>query len=383
MSNRLTHRRLRRLAAGLAGCALIGCTRESPVVKIGFVGPLTGDQATIGGSTLSGAALAVKQANARGEVLPGYRLELVPLDDQHSPTQAVAAAKKLIADPDVMAVIGHLNSSCTMPASAIYHQAQMLQITPVSSNPQITRQGFNTIFRVCATDNLQGPAAALFAVRELGVTRPFILDDMTTYGRGLAREFEAKLQALGVTPLGHEGITQGDKDFTALLTKIKAAGPDLVYFAGMYPEGALLIRQRAELGLTARFLGGDGLYDQALIDLATPQIAEGVYLTTIGSDVRRIPTAQAFVHAYEATYGPVGIFPAYAYEATTIAIRAIQRAGAKDRRAVLAAMQTLESYSGIFGPQRFDAHGDSAIHDIGIFTVRDGKFVFVKSAAWQ
>ena len=363
--------------------ATAGCSRSSPVIKIGFVAPLTGDQASVGQDLYQGAKLAIEQTLTRGPILPGYQLELLALDDQHSPTQAVAAAKKLVADPDVIAVVGHLNSSCTMPASAIYHQARMVQITPVSSNPQISRQGFDTFFRTCATDDLQGPAAARFAVRELGAKRIAILDDMTTYGRGLANEFERKVRALGVQVLSHEGITQGDKDFAPLLTKLKAQQPDLLYFAGMYPEGALLIKQRYELGLGGSFMGGDGLFDATLITLASPQVAEGIYLTTIGSDVHRIATAQAFIKTYEARYGPVGAYTAYAYEATSIAITAIQHAGQKDRLAVLAAMKQLKDYPGIFGTQNFDERGDSLIHDVGLFTVNNGKFVFVKSATWD
>lgn len=373
----------KRLLRVCLSVVIAGCGRQASVVKIGFAAPLTGDQATTGEAMLNGAKLAVDQAKAGGEILPGYQLELAALDDQRNPTQAVAAAKKLVADPDVVAVVGHLNSSCTMPASSVYHQARMLQISPVSSNPQISRQGFDTFYRTCATDDLQGPAAALFSIRELGVKRVFILDDMTTYGRGLANEYERKLRALGAEAIGHEGITQGDKDFTSLLTKIKALQPDLVYFAGMFPEAALLIKQRRDVGLGGSFMGGDGLFDPVLIELATPQAAEGVYLTTIGSDIRQVPTAQAFVKAYEARYGPIGAYSAYAYEASTIVIWAIRQAGSKDRQAVLAAMKTLKDYPGLFGPQNFDEKGDSRIRDIGLFTVRDGTFVFLKTASWD
>ena len=199
----------------------------------------------------------------------------------------------------------------------------------------------------------------------------------------MANELEKKLKAIGAEILGHEGITQGDKDFTPLLTKVKSLHPDLVYFAGMFPEGALLIKQRYELGLRGYFMGGDGLFDPVLIDLAGPKVAEGVYLTTIGSDIHRISTAQAFVKAYEATHGPIGAYSAYAYEAANIVIWAIQHAGHKDRQAVLAAMKTLKDYPGIFGTQNFDEKGDSLIRDIGLFTVKDGKFVFLKTASWD
>ena len=363
--------------------AAAGCSRGEPVVKIGFVAPLTGDQAPHGLDMLQGAKMAIAHAVADGPVIPGYRLELEDLDDQRNPTQAVAAAKKLVADPDVAAVVGHLNSSCTMPASAIYHQARMLHISPISSNPQISRQGFDTFYRTCVTDDLQGPAAALFAVRELRATRIFILDDMTTYGRGLANEFEKKLRALGIAPLGHEGITQGDKDFTPTLTKIKALNPDLLYFAGMFPEAALLIRQKKDIGLDAAYMGGDGQFDPVLIDLATPEAAEGAYLTTIGSDIHQVPSARAFVDEYERRFGPIGAYSAYAYEATSLAIWAIRKAGTKDRAAVLAAMKTIKDYPGLFGPENFDKKGDTLIRDVGIFTVKSGKFAFLKTASWE
>ncbi|MBI4354106.1 MAG: branched-chain amino acid ABC transporter substrate-binding protein [Candidatus Omnitrophica bacterium] len=367
------------------GLLVVGCSQHQaePVIKIGFVAPLTGDQAPHGEDMLNGARLALEHAQGSGEIVPSYRVELVPLDDQRNPTQAVAAAKKLVSDPDVVAVVGHLNSSCTMPASAVYHQARMLQITPVSSNPKISRQGFDTFYRTCATDDLQGPAGALFAIRELGAKRLFLIDDMTTYGRGLANEFEKKARELGAELLGHEGITQGDKDFTPLLTKLKAQQPDLVYFAGMFPEGALLIKQRKDVGLSGYFMGGDGLFDPVLIELATAEAAEGVYLTTIGSDIHAIPTAQAFVNAYEARYGPIGAYSAYAYEATSMMLWAVRQAGAKDRSAVLAAMKRLKDYPGLFGLQNFDEKGDSLIRDIGLFTVRDGKFTFLKAASWD
>lgn len=370
---------------GLAACVftLVGCGKGERIVKIGFVAPLTGDQAPQGEDMLNGAELALNQANAKGPILPGFELKMFALDDQRNPTQAVSAAKKLVADPDVVAVVGHLNSSCTMPASAIYHQAGLLQISPVSSNPQISRQGFENLYRTCATDDLQGPAAAIFMVTELHARRIFVLDDMTTYGRGLANELIRKLQAMHAEVIGHEGITQGDKDFVPILTKVKSLNPDVVYFAGMFPEGALLIKQRQQVGLASLFMGSDGQFDPVLIGLATPQAAEGVYLTTIGSDIHVLSSAQDFVKAYEAKYGAIGAYSAYAYEAMNIAIWAIRTAGKNDRPSVLAAMKALKDFPGIFGPQNFDRKGDSLIRDIGIFTVKDGQFVFVKTAKWD
>ncbi|MBI1953947.1 MAG: branched-chain amino acid ABC transporter substrate-binding protein [Candidatus Omnitrophica bacterium] len=359
---------------------LAGCGNREPVLKIGFVAPLTGDQAAHGMDMLRGAELALEEALSRGPLIPGCRVELAALDDARSPAQAVAAAKKLASDPDVAAVVGHLNSSCTKPASAIYHEARMLHVNPVSSNPDISRQGFDNLFRVCPTDDLQGPAGARFAIERLGAKRLFVIDDLTTYGRGLANEFIKAARVMGGEILGHEGITQGEKDFTPLLTKIKAIHPDLIYFAGMFPEAALLLKQRFELGVAARFLGGDGLFEPTLITLATPAAAEGAFLTTLGADLRAIPQAGAFVRAFEAKYGHLGAYSSYVYESTGVVLEAIRRAGRKDRQAVLAAMKQIKEYPGILGVHTFDARGDTTLRTIGIYTVKNGKFEFLQAA---
>ena len=370
----------RRFSAFLLLALFAGCGKSEPVIKIGFVAPLTGDQAAHGNDMLQGAQLALDEAKAAGEIIPGFKVELSPLDDNRSPAQAVSAAKRLAADSDVLAVVGHLNSSYTKPASAVYHEARLLHLCPVSSNPEISRQGFDTFYRICPTDDLQGPAGARYAVQKLGAKKIFVLDDMTTYGRGLANEFTNAAKNLPVEILGHEGITQGEKDFTPVLTKIKGLEPDLIYFAGMFPEAALLLKQKLKLGLPAKFLGGDGLFEPALIELATPEAAEGMSLTTLGGDIRSLPTAQAFVQAFEAKYGRLGAYSWYAYESTRIALQAIRRAGKKDRTAVLAAMKGMGSYSGILGVHTFDSKGDTSLRTIGVYTVRGGKFQFVEAS---
>ena len=222
-------------------------------------------------------------------------------------------------------------------------------------------------------------------VEELQALKIFLIDDMTTYGRGLANEFARAIEQMnteyGFRPdielVGHESITQGDKDFTPLLTKIKQLNPDAIYFAGMYPEGALLIKQRYDLQVPSVFMGGDGLFEAALIQLATPDAAEGVYLTTLGGDIHAVPAAQGFVRAYEARHGAVGAYSAYAYEAMHIVLWAIRRAGTHDRAAVLAAMRALKDYRGILGVHNFNDTGDTTNRIIGIFTVHDGGFQFV------
>ncbi len=369
------------IAAALVGAALwAGCGKGEPVAKIGFSGPLTGDQAAQGTDMLRGAQLALEQAVKAGQILPGVKIELAALDDSHNPALAVSVAKRLSSDPDVVAIVGHLNSSCTKPASAVYHEARMLHVNPVSSNPEISRQGFDTFFRICPTDDLQGPAGLRFAAEHLGTRRVFVIDDMTTYGRGLANEFIKAARERGVEILGHEGIAQGEKDFNPLLTKVKSIGPDLIYFAGMYPEAALLIKQRYELQIPAKFLGGDGLFEPTLIALAGPGASREVYVTTLGGDIRQVSTAKSFVEAFEKRYGHLGAYSSYAYEATRLVLEAIRRAGKKDRAAILNAMKEMKSYPGILGDHTFDARGDTTIRTIGIYRIKDGKFQFVEAA---
>ena len=365
-------------------CCLLGMfslgAKKPGVVKIGCVGPITGDQASLGLDQLHALRIAVDEANAKGEIIPGYRLEIVSLDDQHNPSQAVAMAKRLAADPDVLAVVGHVNSSCSLSAAPIYQNARMAQISPSSSNPEISRKGFDTFFRTCATDDIQAPQAAYFAFERLKAKKVFVIDDKTTYGKGIADEFEKEIRRLGSGVLGHEGITQGEKDFAPLLTKIKGLSPDLIFFGGMYPEGALLVRQAKSLGLSSQWLGGDGIYVNSFIDLAKED-AEGVYCTFIGADVSSMESAKHYLETYTARFGRQrGPYSAYAYDAANIIIEAIRKAGKKDRSAVLAQVRATKDFPGVVGLTSFDQKGDSSIQLIGVFQVRNQAFEYAGPA---
>ncbi len=362
--------------------ALSGCsqTPAGSTIKIGCAAPMTGDQAQLGVDTCRGVSMAVEEANAKGDVIPGFKLEAVSADDQHNPAQAVNVAKKFASDPDMLAVMGHFNSSCSKPASAIYHEARLVQLTAVSTNPEISRQGFDTFFRTAATDDVQGPSAAKYAMNHLGVKSVFVIDDKTTYGKGLADEFEKKAREIGLNVLGHEGITQGDKDFTPLLTRIKPMNPDLIYFGGIYPEGALMVRQARALGITAGLMGGDGLANPIYSQLATPEIAEGTFATMVGGDIHQVPSAKEFIQKYEKLYGPIGQWSAYAYDATNILIEAIRKGGAKNREAVLKAMRQIPEFSGITGKVVFDEKGDNKNQMIGVFKFHQGKLAYIGPA---
>lgn len=367
------------LAAALCLSAVAMAADEgSDEVRIGLAAPLTGPETFIGVGMMQGAQMAVEDANAKGPVFGGAKLKLVPMDDQRNPTQAVLVANKLSADPGVVAVVGHFNSSCTKAASSIYHESRMAQVTPASTNPDISRQGFDTFFRICATDDVQAPAAAVFAYDKLGVRKIAVIDDKTTYGSGLAGAFEKKFRELGGEVLRHDGITQGDKDFSPLLTKVRSLKPELVFYGGCYPEMALLVKQAKKMGLDAKWLGGDGIHDVTLIKLVTPELADGIYSTMLGVDPHSVPAAKDFVARYEARFGEIGSFSAYGYEAAGVLIEAIRRAGKGDREAVLAEMKKMKDYPGILGPINFDERGDAVGKSVGVFKVENGKFVFIE-----
>ncbi len=351
---------------------------KEDTILIGLAAPLTGDQAYVGTGMLQGAQMAVEDANVRGPVFGNTKLKLAPMDDQHNPTQAVLVANKLIANPDVVGVVGHFNSSCTKATSAIYHEARMVQITPASTNPEISKQGFDTFFRVCTTDDVQGPSAARFVYEKLGARKVTVVDDKTTYGKGLADEFEKTFKTLGGTVLRHDGITQGEKDFTPLLTKLKSLEPELIFYGGVYPELALLIKQSSKIGFSVPWMGGDGVFDVTLIQLVSPELAEGSYATMLGIDPHELPSAKDFVARYEARYGELGSFSAYGYDAANVLIEAIARAGSKDRAMILREVKKTKDFQGILGILNFDAKGDAVGRSLGIFKIENGKFRFIE-----
>lgn len=337
------------LASFAAAAASAG---EPPPVKIAVCGPLTGDQGKMGEDIQHGVELAVLQWNAKGGVL-GRKVEVALGDDQHDPKQARAVAVTLI-NQGVAGVVGHFNSSCTIPASDVYSEAGIPMITPASTNPQVTDRGYENVFRVCGRDDQQGRVAARYAVEVLKMKKVAVLHDKTTYGEGLANEFR---RALGdsVKVVYQGGIMQEDLDYKAVLASVKAAEPELWFFGGIYPQAARLVKQARELGLAATFMSGDGTLDMEFIKIAGPA-AEGA-IVTFGPDPERIPTAKAFLEEYHKRYGKHGPYSLYAYDAANILLEGIRKAGSTEGAKVCAAIRA-EGHEGAFGPIAFDAKGD-------------------------
>jgi len=352
-----------------------GCSGEKKpdTVTIGIAGPMTGDQSKMGMDFKNGVQLAVDEWNAKGGVL-GKKVVMLVEDDQHDPKQAVAIANKL-ANEGVAGVIGHFNSSCSIPASLTYEEGGVPMITPATTNPEFTERGLWNVFRVCGRDDQQGEAAAKFAVDTLGVKRVAILHDKTTYGQGLADQFRDNLGD-SVEVVYYGGVIQGDKDFKSVLTTIKSDNPELLYFGGIYPEGGLIAKQAREIGLDATLFGGDGIIDPKYIEIAG-DAAEGTYIT-FSPDPESIPTAKAFLDVYHKRFGPHGPYSIYAYDAANILLKSIQDTGSTDGREVADHIRH-GSFSGALGTVEFDDKGDNKIAHYVIWQVKGGKFVQVSN----
>lgn len=355
---------------GFTMLAGFGCQKKSDVIKIGVAGPMTGDQSKMGMDFKNGVTLAVEEWNERGGVL-GKRIELRIEDDQHDPKQAVSVANKMMND-GVTGVIGHFNSSCSIPASDVYDRSGVPMISPGSTNPQLTEKGYKGVFRVCGRDDQQGKVAADFVAGQLRVKRVAVIHDKTTYGQGLADEFK---KALGnkAEVVFYGGIVQGDKDFKGVLTTIKGKNPELVFFGGIYPEAGLMVRQAKETGLQAPFMSGDGSIDPKFIEIAGAKSAEGTYLT-FSPDPRNIPTAKDFVEKYRTKYGELGPYSIYAYDAANIMLSAINEAKSTEGKLIMDKLHSIE-FSGALGTIKFDEKGDVTSAPYVIWTTKDGKFV--------
>ncbi len=360
-------------ALSLSGC---GKTENGGgnVIKIGSVAPLTGPQTHIGKDNENGARLAVDEINAQGLVLGGKKvtLELLGEDDQAEPKTATIVAQKLV-DAGVVAVIGHLNSGTTIPASRIYHDAGIPQISPSATAVAYTAQGYNTAYRVMANDAQQGKALGQFAVTRLGAKKVAIIDDRTAYGQGLADEFEKAVIAAGGEIVAHEFTNDKATDFTAILTSIKGKAPDLVFFGGMDPQGGPMAKQLKRLGLTAKLLGGDGLQNANFVKLAGAD-AEGVLASSPGLPIDSMPGGPEFRKKFEAKYGVIQVYAPYAYDAVYALVGAMKRADSSTPAKVLAELPKTD-LQGVSGPIRFDAKGDTQGGAVTLYEVKNG--------AWQ
>ncbi|HZM48244.1 MAG TPA: branched-chain amino acid ABC transporter substrate-binding protein [Burkholderiales bacterium] len=388
----MVRRRLLNAGLGLAVAVFIAaCGQEPPpppppaakveapkpppevVVKIGQVSPLTGPQAHLGKDNDNGARLAIEEMNAKGLVIGGAKVkfELVSEDDQADPKTGTVVAQKLV-DAKVAGVIGHLNSGTTIPASKIYSDAGIPQISPSATAVAVTAQGYKSIFRTMANDAQQGKVLGEYAVGPMSAKRIAIIDDRTAYGQGLADEFEKAAKAGGATIVGREYTNDKATDFRAILTGIKGKKPDLVFYGGMDAQAGPMAAQLQSLAVKAKFLGGDGAQSQEFIKLAGPA-AEGVIASSPGLPLEKMPGSKGFSDKFTGKYGQIQIYAPYAYDATMTLIEAMQKANSTDPAKYLPELAKT-SRQGVTGPIGFDEKGDLRNGPITLYVVKSGKW---------
>ncbi len=361
-------------AAGAVAPAAAPAAEALPVIKIGHVAPLTGSIAHLGKDNENGARLAIDELNEAGVEIGGkkVKLELVSEDDQADAKTATTVAQRLI-DAKVAGVVGHLNSGTTIPASKIYNDAGIPQVSPSATNPDYTRAGFKTAYRVIANDVAQGKALGGFAVDTLKAKNIAVIDDKTAYGQGLATEFENAAKAKGATIVTHES-TQSDKtDFKAILTNIKAKKPDIVFFGGMDAQAGPMAQQMKQLGISARLLGGDGFQSPKFIELAG-DAAEGQYASSPGMPKEQLPGFAEFNAAYKKKFNSeIQIYAPYTYDAVKVMVEAMKRAGSAEPAKYLPELAKTDM-QGKSGPIKFDDKGDIVGGSVTIYQAKGGKW---------
>ncbi len=343
-------------------------------IKIGVAGPMTGANASFGQQYMKGAQAAADAINKAGGV-NGEKIVLVAGDDACEPKQAVAVANRLVDQDKVSGVVGHFCSSSTIPASEIYSDAGVIAITPGSTNPTVTERGLKEMFRMCGRDDQQGIVAGDYIVDVLKGKKVAVIHDKDTYGQGLADATQSQLKKRGVTPVLYEGLTRGEKDFSALVTKIRSVGADVVYFGGLHPEAGPLVRQMREQGLKdVKFMSDDGIVTDELVTTAGgPQYVDGVYMT-FGADPRMLPDSKAVVEEFRKSgYEPEG-YTLYAYASVQALAAAFN--GAKSNKGDAAGVWLKANpVKTVMGEKTWDAKGDLKVSDYVVYQWdKDGKY---------
>jgi branched-chain amino acid transport system substrate-binding protein len=359
----------------MAGTAMA----QDLVVKIGHVGPTSGAIAHLGKDNENGARLAIEELNAKGVMIGGKKakFELLPEDDAGDPKQGTAAAQKLV-DSKVNGVIGHLNSGTSIPASKLYSDAGIPQISPSATNPKFTRNGYKTTFRVVADDVHLGGTLGKYAVTQLKGKAIAIIDDRTAYGQGVAEEFEKGVKAAGGKTVGRQFTTDKATDFTAILTAIKGANPDVVFFGGMDAVAGPMLRQMKQLGINAKFMGGDGICSGELPKLAAGTMGDGqVICAEAGGIDPKDAAATKAMNDFRAKFkgkfnADVQIYAPYVYDATMVMADAMVKAGSADPAKYLPVLAKTAGFKGVTGTIAFDEKGDIKNGALTLYTYKGG-----------
>jgi branched-chain amino acid transport system substrate-binding protein len=364
--------------AGAIAFVFAGAAQAQEEVRIGHVGPMSGSIAHLGKDNENGAKMAIDELNAKGVVIGGKKIKLVLLteDDAADPKQATAVAQKLV-DAKVKGVVGHLNSGTTIPASKIYYEAGIPQLSPSATNPKYTQQGFNTAFRLVANDGQLGGTLGRYAVDALKAKRVAVIDDRTAYGQGVAEEFVKGVNGkkAGTEIVARQYTNDKATDFSAILTAIKAKNPDIIFFGGMDAVAGPMLRQMKQLGINAKLMGGDGICTEALAKLAGDAMADN---QVVCAEAGGVEDAQKvgldnFKAAYKKKFGiDVQIYAPYVYESVMTLVAAMEKAGAADPVKYLPVLAKIQR-TGVTGNIAFDAKGDMKEGTLTLYSYKDAK----------
>ena len=346
----------------VATFAATAAAQQKGRIKIAVQAPLSGEQAAIGEHIKLGAQLAVEESAKSFKDL-GYDLVLVPQDDQAKPEVGVANARNMVADPEVLVIVGHFNSGVALPSSEVYKDAMLTMISPANTATEITDRGYPNVNRVCGRDDVQGPVGARFTAQDLKLKSVYIIHDKTLYGQGVAENFRNEAKKLGLNVLGFDG-TEERANFSPMIIPLKAKNPDLVYFGGIYHQGGLLLKQLREKGVKAKFMGPDGLDSAEMAKIAGSAVV-GSYYTSVAGPPDAYPETAAFAKKYKQRFGKeTESFGMYGYDATLVGIKAIEgwikaNPGKKPSRAEVAmAVRQIKNFKGVTGSIEFDNKGD-------------------------
>jgi branched-chain amino acid transport system substrate-binding protein len=353
------------VALGL-GLAFSGAANAQ--IKLGVGGPITGPNATFGAQLKNGAEQAVEDINAAGG-LKGQKIQLSVGDDVSDPKQGVSVANKF-AGEGVKLIVGHFNSGVSIPASEVYQEAGMIQITPASTNPRFTERNMWNTFRTCGRDDQQGAVAGAYLSNNFKGKNVAVVHDKTPYGKGLADETQKVMNAKGLKEVMYEGINTGEKDYSALVSKIKQANVDVVYFGGLHTEAGLIIRQMRDQGVKAPLMGGDGIVSAEFVSIAGPG-AEGT-LMTFSPDPRKNPAAQEVVKKFRAKGYEPEAYTLYSYAATQILAQAAEAVGSADAKKMAEHMKSGKPFKTVIGEISYDKKGDITRPDYIVYTWKKG-----------
>jgi branched-chain amino acid transport system substrate-binding protein len=346
-------------------------------IKLGVAGPITGPNAAFGAQLKNGVEQAVEDINAAGGIL-GQKITVTIGDDVSDPKQGVSVANKFVAD-GVKLVVGHFNSGVTMPASEVYAENGLLMITPSATNPRITERNLWNTFRTCGRDDQQGAVAAEFIAKNMKGKKVAVAHDKTTYGQGLADETRKAMNKAGVKEVLYEGVNTGEKDYSALVSKIKASGADLLYWGGLHTEAGLIVRQMRDQGLKTVLMSGDGITSDEYATIGGPGV-EGT-LMTFPPDPRNRPEAKDIVAKYRAKNINPESYTLYSYAAVQIMAEAAKRANSADPKKMAAAMKDGKPFKTVIGDIAFDKKGDITRPDYVMYTWKNqgGKITYVQN----